>query len=149
MAEYPVRAMLAGLLLFVIGLAIGGSTLISERRDRERRQAWMTAEGTVVDVLPAPADGDRRPVVSFTTPEGERVRFTPIGRSGWGQAAVGDAVPVIYPPGLPGEARIDPRGIRRLRVGIAAGASLLLTLLGGYVAWYAHRRDANRASAVE
>jgi uncharacterized protein DUF3592 len=149
MAEYPVRATLAGLLLFVIGLAIGGSTLISERRDRERRQAWLAATGTVVDVLPGPADGSPRPVVSFTTPEGERVRFTPTGRSGWGRPAVGAAVPVIYPPGLPDQARIDPRGIRRLRLGIAAGASLLLTVLGGYVAWYAGRRDARRASAVE
>lgn len=140
MAEYPVRATLAGVLLFVIGMAIAGGTLLSERGDRERRQAWLTAAGTVVDVLPGPAGGSPRPVVSFTTPEGERIRFTPMGRTGWRSPEVGDAIPVIYPVGLPGEARIDPRAVRRLRTGIAAGAALVLMALGGYVAYYARRR---------
>lgn len=149
MAEYPVRATLAGVLLFVIGLAIAGSTVISERRDRQRRQAWMKAAGTVVDVLPGPADGSPRPVVSFETPEGERIRFTPTTRGAWQAPKVGDAVPVIYPFGMPNEARIDPRAIRWTRFGIAIGAALLLMGLGGYVAWYAQRRDIERRSAVE
>jgi hypothetical protein len=141
MAEYPVRATIAGVLLFVIGLGIAGSTVISERRDREQRQAWLKAAGTVVDTLPGPAGGSPRPVVSFETPEGERIRFTPSVRGSWGTPAIGDTVSVIYPIGLPGEARIDPRGIRWTRTGIAIGAALLLMVLGGYVAWYAGRRD--------
>lgn len=149
MAEYPVRAMLAGVLLFVIGMAIAGSTVISERRDRERRQTWLKAEGTVVDVLPGPADGSPRPVVSFETPEGERIRFTPVTRGTWQALKPGDAVAVIYPFGMPSEARIDPRAIRWTRTGIAFGAALLLMVLGGYVAWYAQRRDAERKTAVE
>ena len=142
MAEYPLRATIAGVLLFVIGLAIAGSTLISERRDRERRQAWISAAGTVVDVLPGPADGSPRPVVSFETPEGERVRFTPMTRGRWPTLDVGDSVSVIYPFGMPNEARIDPRGLRWARTGIALGAALVLIGLGGYVAWYAQRRAA-------
>lgn len=149
MAEYPVRATLAGVLLFVIGLAIAGSTVVSGRRDRERRQAWMNAAGTVVDVLPGPADGSPRPVVSFETPEGERIRFTPRAGGAWPAPKVGDAVPVIYPFGMPNEARIDPRAIRWTRFGIAIGGGLLLMVLGGYVAWYAQRRDVERRSAVE
>ena len=149
MAEYPVRATLAGVLLFVIGMAIGGSTIITERRDRERRDAWVEAQGTVVDMLPGPADGASRPVVSFETPERERIRFTPMGRGTWRSPKVGDVVPVIYPIGLPDQARIDPRSIRRVRTGIALGAAVLLMALGGYVAWYARRRDAARRSAVE
>jgi hypothetical protein len=144
MAEYPLRATIAGVLLFVIGLAIAGSTVISERRDRERREAWLTAAGTVVDVLPAPADGSPRPVVSFETPEGERVRFTPITRGLWRPLNVGDAVAVIYPFGMPDQARIDPRGMRWTRTGIALGAALVLMALGGYVARYAQRRAAGR-----
>lgn len=140
MAEYPVRATLAGLLLFVIGVAIAGSTLVSELREREGRRAWLKADGTVVDIFPGPPGGAPRPVVSFTTPEGERIRFTSSARTGWRAPAVGDPVPVIYPIGLPTEARIDPRGMRWLRTGLAAGAGLLLTVLGGYVAWYARRR---------
>ncbi|HET7694591.1 MAG TPA: DUF3592 domain-containing protein [Vicinamibacterales bacterium] len=142
MAEYPVRATLAGVLLFVIGLAIAGSTVIAELRDREAREAWIKANGTVVDVLPAPANGSPRPVVSFDTPEGERIRFTPIGPSPWRALKVGDSIPVIYPFGLPGQARIDPRSFRRTRTAIALGAALVLMALGGYVARYASRRGA-------
>jgi len=50
----------------------------------------------------------------------------------------------MYPIGLPSEARIDPRSIRWTRFGIALGAALVLMVLGGYVAWYAQRRDAIR-----
>lgn len=144
MPEYPVRATLAGVLLFVIGIAIAGSTVMTERRARERREAWVEANGTVVDMLPGPANGSPRPVVTFETPEGERIRFTPIGRSSWRAPKVGDAVHVIYPIGLPNEARIDPQSIRWTRFGIALGAALVLMVLGGYVAWYAQRRDAIR-----
>ena len=139
MAEYPLRATFAGVLLFVIGLAIAASTVITERRERERRGAWLEAQGTVVDMLPGPANGAARPVVSFETPEGERIRFTPTGRSGWRAPKVGDTVAVIYPFGLPNEARVDPRAIRWTRTGIAIGAGLILMVLGGYVAWYAGR----------
>lgn len=149
MAENPVRATLAGLLLFVIGVAIGGSTVVSELRDRERRRAWLEADGTIVDVFPGPPGGAPRPVVSFTTPEGERIRFTSTARTGWRAPAVGDPVLVTYPIGLPTEARVDPRGLRRLRTAMAAGAGVLLTVLGGYVAWYARRRFARGPSAVE
>jgi hypothetical protein len=142
MAEYPVRATLAGVLIFVIGIAIAGSTVISERRDRERREGWITAHGTVVDMLPGPPNGSPRPVVAFDTAEGERIRFTAVGRSTWRALKVGDAVPVIYPFALPDQARVDPRAIRWTRMGIALGGALMLMLLGGYVAWYARRRAA-------
>src|SRR5688572_16414163 len=144
MAEYPVRATLAGVLLFVIGMAIAGSTVISERRQRERRAAWVHTSGTVVDMLAGPPNGPSRPVVMFDTPEGERIRFTPTGRSGWQAPKVGDTVAVLYPFGLPHEARVDPRALRWTRVGIAIGAALVLMVLGGYVAWYAQRREAGR-----
>jgi Protein of unknown function (DUF3592) len=140
-AEYPVRATLAGVLLFVIGMAIAGSTLITEKRDRERREGWVEANGTVVEMLPGPPNEPPRPVVAFDTAEGERVRFTPVGRSTWQALKVGDTVPVLYPFALPSHARIDPRSIRWVRLGIALGASLVLMGLGAYVARYARRRD--------
>ena len=146
MAAYPVRATLAGVLLFTIGLAIAGSTIINERRNRELRQAWVHVTGTVVDTLPGPSDGAPRIVVAFDTAAGERVRFTPTGRATWQTPKAGDAVPVMYPFGLPSEARLDPRSIRWTRLGIAIGAGVVLMALGGYVAWYASRR---RADAVE
>jgi hypothetical protein len=136
-------------LLFVIGLAIAGSTVLTERRERERRGALIEVTGTVVEMMPGPANGSPRPVVSFETPEGDRIRFTPFGRGTWRTPNVGDAVPVVYPLGLPNEARIDPRSIRWTRLGIALGAALLLMVIGGYVAWYAGRRDREIRSAVE
>ena len=145
-AEYPVRATLAGVLLFVIGMAIAGSTVVTERRAREQGGAWIEASGTVVEVLPAPSSGPPRLVVSFESPDGDIIRFRSTGRSSWRTPGVGATVPVIYPVGLPSEARIDPRSIRWTRLGIALGASLVLMGLGGYVAWYAQRRDTRRRS---
>jgi hypothetical protein len=148
-AEYPVRATLAGVLLFIIGLAIAGSTAISGWRDRERRDAWIRVNGTVVDTLPGRAGESPRPVVSFETPEGERIRFTSMGRGTWRTPKVGEHVQVIYPFALPTQARIDPRALRWTRTGIALGAALLLMALGGYVTWYARRRDRQLRTEVE
>ena len=142
MAQSPIRATLAGVLLFIIGLAIAASTIIGEWRDRGVREAWITVNGTVVDMLPGPANGSPRPVVAFDTPDGERIRFTPIGRATWRAPKVGDTVPVLYPFGLPSQARIDPRAFRWVRTGIALAAALVLMAIGGYVARYAQRRDA-------
>jgi hypothetical protein len=149
MAEYPVRAALAGVLLFVIGLAIAASTLITEWRDRQARDAWIAVTGTVVDTLPAPANGSPRPVVSFDTPEGERIRFTPAGRATLRTPQVGETVAVIYPFGLPTQARLDPRSLRWLRTGVALASAVVLMALGGSVSLYARRRARETASAVE
>ena len=146
MADHPIGAAYAGVFLFIIGLAIGVGSLEINRRERERLQGWLRADGTVVALL-AGANGTR-PQIAFNAANGERVSFTLV-QSGGRQYVVGERVPVLYRPEEPGDARLDPRTARWTRNALAAGASLILMALGGYVAWYARQWDARHPTAVE
>jgi Protein of unknown function (DUF3592) len=134
----PTGATIAGLVLFLAGLAIGIGTLEADRKDRQLREGTLTAEGTVVAQLKqqTPKGQAYAPLVAFATVSGDRISFT-------GPAAdpnvywLGAKVPVRYAPGNPSGARIDRTTSGRLRNLIAGTASVLLIGLGGYVAWYA------------
>ena len=143
MSDHPVRATLAGILLFVIGLAIGGGAWENYRRERERLAAWQRADGQVVQVLHL-ASGNR-PIVSFAAGAGERIRFTAMGRLAERTYQVGDHVPVLYPAVDPSAARIDSPALRWARTVYAGAGAVLLMVLGAYLAWYARKRDAERA----
>ena len=71
---HPIGATLAGTLLFVIGLAIAAGTYENAWKERERRQHFLHAEGTVVAVLGTGASA--RPVVAFTSSSGDHLSFT-------------------------------------------------------------------------
>lgn len=139
MNAYPLRAATAGVLLFVIGLAIAGGVYQVNRQEQEQLRGWRRADGTVVELLKRQSpDGDVVfPLVSFVTTSGERVSFT--ARPGDSPRYVNDTVAVLYHPDHPQDARIDTPARRRTRNALAGGASLLLLALGGYVAWYASR----------
>jgi len=138
-AGYPVRATLAGVLLFVIGVAIGGGAYENYRREDDRLQAWVQADGEVVELLTT-AEGKPRPVVRFKTNTGDLMRFWPTGPSANRSYKVGDRVPVLYPAADPGAARIDTPAIRWARSVYAGVGSVILMALGAYVAWYARQR---------
>ena len=146
MADHPVAAAYAGVLLFIIGVAIGVGALEINKRERDRLQGWLRADGTVVALL-AGANGTR-PQVAFSSASGERVSFTLLQSSGR-QYVIGEEVAVLYRADQPGEARLDPRTTRWTRNALAAGAALILMALGGYVAWYARQWDARHQTAVE
>lgn len=146
MSDHPVGAAYAGVFLFIIGVAIGVSILEINRRERDRLQGWLRADGTVVALL-AGANGTR-PQVAFTAANGERVSFT-LQQSSARQFVIGEGLPVLYRAEEPGDARLDPRTARWTRNALAAGASLILMTLGAYVAWYARQWDARRQTAVE
>lgn len=148
MKEYPVRATMAGLLLFVIGLAIGGGAFENFQRERERLEGWQRVDGEVVQLI-ASSSGPARPVIGFTAAGGDRIRFTAMGPLGSHQYRVGDQVPVLYPLTDPAGARIDQPILHWARSAYASAGALLLMFLGAYVAWYARRRDAERQSAIE
>jgi hypothetical protein len=133
-------ATIAGLVLFVAGLVIGATTLEADRADRERRQGFVGADGTVITQIkqPTPEGPAYAPVIAFATASGERVSFT-AGPADSSTYPLGAKVPVLYRPGNPADARIDRTTVRRVRSLLAGGASLLLMGLGGYVAWYARR----------
>ena len=79
MAEYSVRATLAGVLLFVIGVAIAGGAYENYRREQDNLLAWVRVDGEVVQ-LETTAEGESRPVVGFKTNSGDLIRFRPTGR---------------------------------------------------------------------
>ena len=146
MSDHPVAAAYAGVFLFIIGVAIGVGALEINRRERDRNEGWLRADGTVVALL-AGTNGTR-PQVAFSTPNGERVSFT-LQQSRDRQYVIGESLPVLYRAEQPQEARLDPRTARWTRNALAAGASLILMALGGYVAWYARQWDLRRQTAVE
>ena len=146
MSDHPLGAVYAGVFLFIVGVAIGVSILEINRRERDRLQGWLRADGTVVALL-AGANGTR-PQVAFTAANGERVSFT-LQQSAARQFVIGERLPVLYRAEEPGAARVDPRTARWTRNALAAGAALVLMALGAYVAWYARQWDARRQTAVE
>jgi hypothetical protein len=135
----PLRAALAGVLLFAIGLALGAGLFFLHQRESERLGTWERADGRITDVLPS-ASGDRvLQRTAFTTADGDRISFT-VALSRRLAGTVNDTVPVLYPPDDPRQAVIDHPGRRRLRNIVGGAAALTLVFLGGYVAWYASRR---------
>ena len=139
MAEYPVRATLAGVLLFVIGVAIGGGAYQNYRREQDNLLAWVRVDGEVVQTETT-AEGTSRPVISFKTNSGDLIRFRPTARETTASYKVGDRVSLLYPVADPGAARIDRPAIRWARSIYAAIGSVILMTLGAYLAWYARQR---------
>ena len=139
MAEYPVRATLAGVLLFVIGVAIGAGAYENYRRERDRLLAWVQADGEVVEMVTS-ADGKPRPVVRFKTNTGDLIRFRPTGPAANRSYTVGEQVRLLYPAADPSAARIDSPAVRWARSVYAGIGSVILMAVGAYVAWYARVR---------
>jgi hypothetical protein len=138
-AQYPVRATLAGVLLFVIGVAIAGGAYENYRREQDNLLAWVRVDGEVVQ-LETTAEGESRPVVGFKTNSGDLIRFRPTGRDNTASYKVGDRVPLLYPAADPGAARIDSPARRWARSVYAGVGSVILMALGAYLAWYARQR---------
>lgn len=137
---YPVRAAMAGIFLFVIGLALGSGLLYMNQQEDERLEGWERAEGVVTDVTPM-APGDRvMQRTAFATASGERISIT-IATPKRSAAAVNDKVTVLYPPEEPQRAVVENPVRRRMRNGFGGAASLMLLILGAYLAWYASRWD--------
>lgn len=143
MPAYPLRAAFAGILLFVIGLAIASGAYQVNQREQEPFRGWRGADGTVVELLNRASPEGRVlvPIIAFTTASGERVSFTAPAGSREHPYYVHASVRVTYHPDHPQDARIDMRTRRWTRNALAVGAALLLLALGGYVAWYASRWD--------
>ena|SRR5258708_1647373 len=143
MAAHPLKAASAGVLLFAIGLAVAAGTYQVNVQEQERLAGWQHANGTIVELLKrrSPEGDVTVPLIAFTTASGERVSFTGTSDARDSPSYVSAQVRVIYPPDHPQDAVVDARAHRWTRNALAAGAALALVTLGGYVAWYASRRD--------
>ena len=134
------RAVFAGILLFIVGIALGVFALELNRHEREQFSDWLPADGTVTAVFGAGSAS--RALVSFPTQSGERISFTT--RPGVTERLrKDDKIAVLYPPYQPTAAVVDFRAARWTRNVLLVGASVILMALGAYVAWYARGRMSN------
>ena len=78
MAAYPLRAAFAGILLFVIGLGLASAAFQINRKEQDRREGWLRADGTVVELLKRRTfEGDKPvPLVAFTSDRTKMGEFT-------------------------------------------------------------------------
>jgi hypothetical protein len=129
-----VRAAIAGVVLFAIGIAIAAGTYETYWRSRQAREQLLAAEGTVVAVLGK--GSSVRPVVSFVTHAGEHLSFT--GKQP-GAYSPGNRVHVLYPSTNPDAAILDDVGRSRAKTILPTAAGLLVAVLGAYIAWSARR----------
>ena len=146
MGAYPLRAAFAGVVLFVIGLALAGGVWLTNAEEQARLSGWRRADGTVVELLKGRSpDGEIPvPLIAFTTASGERVSFT--GTTDRSEPYyVAAPVKVLYHPDHPQDALIDTSARRWTRNALAGAAALILIGLGGYVAWYASRWDGTQS----
>jgi hypothetical protein len=123
--------------MFVLGLSLGVWGFEQSRAEQDRRAIAGRAEGTVTGHL------NRRPMVSFSLPTGDRVSFTAtnVGRDDY---PVGKKVDVLYRLDQPTEAVIDRPRARWARHALVTAGALALMALGGYVSWYARNYDMRR-----
>ena len=135
--EHPLTAAYAGVLLLIIGIGLGVYVWELNRREADQITGWERATGAVAAVFGSGAS--TRAMVSFSTPNGDRINFTARPAMLY-RLKSGDSVPVIYPPFNPTHAAIDPGRARLWRNVVAGVASVVLMAMGGYVAWYARGR---------
>jgi hypothetical protein len=136
------RLLLAlGAVCLLLGAYLATKTLDFEK-DAER------ATGTVVRYLET-RDGDAtiyRPMVRFTTPNGDIVTFAGQLSSGSKRFAVGTEVPVVYPFGAPQQGRISTFTDNWLGATLAAVVGIVALIAGVFIR-RAVRRDLARAGA--
>lgn len=149
MSEHPLGATFAGLLLLIIGLGIAGGVYQIDVKERQLRRGWIRAEGTVADVVKRrTADGSvLSPLIVFQTSDGARVSFTARVSNETEPHAIGEKIPVLYPPERPEDAEIDNARQRLIRDVVAGTGALLLLGLGGTVAWQASRLQRARVAS--
>jgi hypothetical protein len=139
---------IAARLLLALGAVclLLGAYLATQTMDFSRNA--LRATGTVVRYLES-HDHDRtiyRPMVRFTTSGGDIITFAGQLSSGSKRFEVGTEVPVVYPVGLPQQARISTFTDNWLGATIA-GIVGLVALIAGVFIRRAVRRETARGGA--
>ncbi|GGP20269.1 DUF3592 domain-containing protein [Silvimonas iriomotensis] len=91
-------------LLLALTLSLAGIILASRAYDR--RDGTVTAPGKVVNMIGPQGSSDARPLVRFSTPDGQIVDFVPLHSGKWPVPHLGEEVAVMYPPDRPGTAQV-------------------------------------------
>ena len=137
-AGHPIGAVAAGILLFVAGLVVGVYTFETFRAEQDRLAIAARADGIVTGHL------NGHPIVTFTLAGGDRVSFTGTPSNGYPD---GTKVPVLYRIDQPSTAIIDRPFVRWGRYGLLGALSLIVMIVGVYVAHAARNYDARRLSS--
>lgn len=97
-------AILGGVMMVACGVAF---TVVASAMLRQMWRMRVATSGTVVDTEIG-GEGEKLPVVIFTSAQGDRVQFTGFAAMGrFLGPRIGDTVPVRYNERAPNEARID------------------------------------------
>jgi hypothetical protein len=90
-------------LLLVLLFSLAAITLASRAFDRQ--DGTVKAAGKVVNMIGSNASS--KPLVRFTTTDGQIVDFVPLQTGKWPTLHLGDEVAVMYPPDRPGTAQVN------------------------------------------
>lgn len=137
---HPLIAVLLALVLLVAGLgtiSLTGWVFISNERFVEKAQ---TASGVIVEMVD---DGDDTayPIVEYTAPSGEVVRF----KNNMSGGFVGETVTVHFDPANPHDARTEQRFWRGVLVVIGAVLGAIMLVFGALLLiWVLHWRHQER-----
>ncbi len=120
------------MIFLLVGLALLGVAAWFYLDTAKFIRGSQEAEGMVVELETHGSSGERyyHPVVEFTTPEGERVRFVSSFGSRPPAYDVGESVTVLYPEGSPREAKIKSFWSLWLGTVIAGGLGVLFFVIG-------------------
>lgn len=107
----------------------------------------VSAQGTVIDLVQSRSSSQRsyRPVVRFSTEDGQTLEFTSSFGSNPPGYARGDSVQVLYPPDDPQQARIHSFLALWLMPIIFAGVGGVFALIGGGLIFVGIRRQRKNA----
>jgi hypothetical protein len=120
-----------GILTLVAGLGVGCFGAVQWRRIRQQRRAGVAAVGTVVSHDRIFDDGPvYSPVITFVDEGGTKHQFTGSTRTSWRVHRVGQEVPVTYPPGQPGAAKLSSATHVAVAAGLPLAFGVVFAVLG-------------------
>lgn len=140
-----------GAVFLAAGLAMLGGAAWVENSARSFETSAITAGGTVVDLSRRSSDDGGyvyAPVVEWFDDAGTRHEFVGGVASSPPSHAQGERVTVLYPPGLPGRARVDDFANRYLATLVLGGLGAVFALVGGGIAFF-HVRGRRRIAQLK
>ncbi|MBB5189722.1 hypothetical protein HNQ50_000432 [Silvimonas terrae] len=119
----PLPVLVAMLAALVFSLA----AIILASRAYDRRDGTVAAQGKVVNMIGS--DANSKPLVRFSTADGQIIDFVPLQTGKWPALHHGDTVAVMYPPDRPGAAQVNQFTEQWLPAIVCGAAGLLAWLV--------------------
>ncbi len=113
------------LVAMLAALVFALAAIILASRAYDRRDGTVAAQGKVVNMIGPQGDAKSKPLVRFSTPDGQIIDFVPLHTGQWPALHIGDAVAVMYPPDRPGTAQVNQFAEQWLPAVVCGVAGLL------------------------